>query len=230
MTDPNQPSEQPPPYGQSPGFGQPPPYSPPPSSEQPPPYGPPPGYNQPPPSDQPPPYGQGPYGQAPYGQPAGFGAPPPQQQYGYPSAPPAPPTPVGPGGLVLDPGSGLYIPYGTELASVGRRIGAYFLAIPLFIVTLGIGYIIWGAILWAQGTSPALKVLGMRVWQIDAGKVPGWGRMALRDIVGRFVDGVLGFITELTSFVLFASSDKRQSLHDLVASTTVLYDPNKVLG
>ena len=195
MTDPNRPSEQPPPFGQEPGFGQPPAY-----------------------------------GQPSFQKPTGFGPPPPQQQYGYPQAPPAPPAPVGPGGLVLDPGSGLYLPHGTELASVGRRIGAWFLSIPLFIVTLGIGYIIWGAILWTEGTSPALKVLGMRVWQVDVGKVPGWWRMALRDIVGRFVDGVLGFITELTSFVLFASSDKRQSLHDLVASTTVLYDPNKVLG
>jgi uncharacterized RDD family membrane protein YckC len=131
---------------------------------------------------------------------------------------------------VLDPGSNLYIPAGTQLASVGRRIGAYFLAIPLFIVTLGIGYIIWGLILWGQGTTPALKVLGMRVWRVDRPEVPGWGRMALREIIGRLVDGILGGITELISFVLFASTEKRQSLHDMIASTTVLHDPNKVLG
>ena len=33
---------------------------------------------------------------------------------------------------------------GTQLASPGRRIGAFFLTIPLAIVTLFIGYIIWG--------------------------------------------------------------------------------------
>ena len=82
--------------------------------------------------------------------------------------------------------NGLYIPPGTELASHGRRIGAWFLAIPLFIVTLGIGYIVWGLILWTEGTSPALKVLGMRVWRV--------------------------------------------ALHDMIASTTVLYDPNKLLA
>src|SRR5690348_52218 len=94
--------------------------------------------------------------------PPGQYGPPPGQPYGYPSAPSAPQGygPPGPGGLVPDP-SGIYIPPGTQLASVGRRIGAYFLAIPLFIITLGIGYIIWGLVLWGQGTTPALKVLGM---------------------------------------------------------------------
>ncbi|MGI8753294.1 MAG: hypothetical protein ACR2MN_13435 [Acidimicrobiales bacterium] len=40
--------------------------------------------------------------------------------------------------------SGLLLPAGTQLAAVGRRIGAFFLAIPLAIVTLVIGYVIWG--------------------------------------------------------------------------------------
>lgn len=156
--------------------------------------------------------------------------PPPPPQYPpapsseFPAAPPAPPGPAYPQGGPLP------LPPGVELASVGRRIGAYFLAIPLFVVTLGIGYIIWGLILWRRGTSPALKVLGMRCWVVRDGKVPGFWRMALRDIVGRIVDGILSIITELISFVLFLTSDRRQSLHDLIGGTTVLYDPNKVLG
>jgi uncharacterized RDD family membrane protein YckC len=113
---------------------------------------------------------------------------------------------------------------------VGRRIGAYFLSFVLVIVTLVIGYVIWGFILWRKGTSPALSVLGMRVWCVDSGRVAGWGRMALRDIVGRIVDGILGGITELVSFILFAVTGKRQALHDMIASTTVIYDPDKVLG
>jgi uncharacterized RDD family membrane protein YckC len=60
--------------------------------------------------------------------------------------------------------------------------------------------------------------------------VPGFGRMALREIIGRIVDGILGIITGLISFIMFVTGNKRQSLHDLVASTTVLHDPNKVLG
>jgi uncharacterized RDD family membrane protein YckC len=175
-----------------------------------------------------------------YGGPPPQYAPPPGQQWGPPPQPPGPqpgfpavppPSGGGPaGGYYHDNASGLYLPAGVELASVGRRIGAYFLAIPLAIVTLGIGYVIWGLVLWPRGTTPALKVLGMKVYRIDNGTVPGFWRMALREIIGRFCDGVLSVITLLISLILFASGAKRQSLHDLVASTTVLYDPNKVLG
>jgi uncharacterized RDD family membrane protein YckC len=137
---------------------------------------------------------------------------------------------VGPGGLIRDAETGVYIPAGTQVASVGRRIGAWFLSILLLIVTLVIGYVIWGLIAWGKGTTPALQVLGMKVWRVDQPGVPGWGRMALREVVGRIVEGILGAITQIISFVLFVSSDKRQALHDMIASTTVLHDPNKVLG
>jgi uncharacterized RDD family membrane protein YckC len=162
----------------------------------------------------------------------GYGPPPGPQPYGgYPAAPTYSQQPqTDAGGRVLDQASGLWLPPGTQLASVGRRIGAYFLAIPLAIITLGIGYIIWGLVLWGKGTTPALKVLGMKVYRVDNGTVPGFGRMALREIIGRIVDGVLSIVTLLISFIMMVSSSKRQSLHDTIASTTVLYDPNKVLG
>jgi uncharacterized RDD family membrane protein YckC len=133
-------------------------------------------------------------------------------------------------GLYFDPLSGLNLPEGTQLASAGRRIGAYFLAIPLAIVTLGIGYIIWGAIVWASGQTPALQVLGMRCWRPETGQVAGWWWMALREIVGRLVEGFLFVITALLSFILMLTSKERRSLHDLIAGTVVLHDPNKVLG
>jgi hypothetical protein len=65
-----------------------------------------------------------------------------------------------PAGLYFDPVSGLNLPRGTQLASVGRRIGAFFLAIPLSIVTLFIGYAIWGLIVWGRGQTPAHAALG----------------------------------------------------------------------
>jgi uncharacterized RDD family membrane protein YckC len=199
------------------------------------PYGqqPPPQYGQP---QQP--YGQPqqPYGQQSppqYGQPQYGQQPPP----GFPQAPPVPAAygygqpgglPV-PAGMYLDQQSGLMLPQGTVLASSGRRIGAYFLAIPLAIVTLGIGYLIWGLIAWGNGQSPALQVLGMRVWRPEENRVAGFWYMALREIVGRFCDGILGPITELTSFIFMMTRPDRRTLHDLVAGTVVLHDPNKVL-
>lgn len=102
-----------------------------------------------------------------------------------------------PSGLYFDPVSGLNLPQGTQLASVGRRIGAFFLAIPLSIVTLFIGYVIWGLIVWGRGQTPALQVLGMRCWRPETGRVANWGWMALREIIGRIVENILSIITEL---------------------------------
>ncbi len=138
---------------------------------------------------------------------------------------PAPPV-----GMFFDPKSGLTLPEGVQLASPGRRIGAFFLGFLLSIVTLGIGYVLWGAVVWARGQTPALQVLGMRCWRPEAVRVAGWWRMALREIVGGFVEGILGFITELISLILFLSTREHRALHDMIAGTVVVYDPNKVLA
>jgi uncharacterized RDD family membrane protein YckC len=194
-------------------------------------------YGQPrqPYGQQPPPqYGQPQYGQPQYGQPQ-YGQQPP------PGFPQAPPVPVGygygqpggqpvPAGMYLDQQSGLMLPQGTVLANSGRRIGAFFLAIPLVIITLGIGYVIWGLIAWGNGQTPALQVLGMRVWRPEDNRVAGFWWMALREIVGRICEGILSIITELTSLIFMLTRPDRKTLHDLVAGTVVLHDPNKVLS
>ncbi len=246
MTEPTDPNEA---AAPPPAYEPPPSYQPPPAYEPPPQTGPPPSYQQPPPSYQPPPGYQPPpsYQQPPpnyqappsYQQPPQYGQqPPPYQQHpGYQQAPPVQPgygygqmAPTNvPPGMYFDPTSGLMLPNGTQLASVGRRIGAYFLAIPLAIVTLGIGYLIWGLIVWRRGTTPALSVLHMKAWRPTQNKPASWGYMALREIIGRIVDGILSVITLLISFIMFVSGKQHQSLHDLVAGTVVLYDPNKVL-
>lgn len=131
--------------------------------------------------------------------------------------------------MFFDSVSGMYLPQGTELASHGRRIGAYFLAIPLSIVTLFIGYIIWGLIIWGRGQTPTQQVLGMRTWYPMNGRNATWGRMALREIVGGIVTGILSIITELLSFILFLTGRERKCLADHIASTVILRDPNNVL-
>ena len=180
-------------------------------------------------------------GDANIDRPGPTGFPPPGQYPPPPSQYPPPPPPAGynygqpmPGGVTagmyVDPSSGLVLPQGVELASVGRRIGAWFLAFPLLVVTLGIGYVIWGLIAWGRGQTPALQVLGMRCWTPEERRPPGFWRMALREIVGRFVEGILSFITLIISFVLMVTSKERKSLHDLIAGTVVVYDPNKVIA
>ena len=124
---------------------------------------------------------------------------------------------------------GAPLPPGVQLAPVGRRVGAWFLSLVLVVVTLVIGYLIWGIILWRKGTSPALSVLGMRVWRPENGRPATFWEMVLRDVVGR-IAGALFCIMTFVSFVLFLSRDDHKAIHDLVGGTIVVHDPNKVLG
>jgi uncharacterized RDD family membrane protein YckC len=158
---------------------------------------------------------------------AGVPAPAAPAAAGYAYGQPG--TATVPAGMYVDQLSGLVLPDGVQLASSGRRIGAFFLAIPLAIVTLGIGYAIWGLIVWGSGQTPALQVLGMRCWRPETGRVAGWGWMALRETVGRIVENILSIFTAVLSLVLMLSSKDRKTLHDMVAGTVVLYDPDKVL-
>ena len=163
-----------------------------------------------------------------------------------------------PAGMYLDQQSGLMLPQGTELAIPGRRIGAFFLAIPLVIITLGIGYLIWGLIVWPNGQTPAMQVLGMRCFRPEDNRVAGFWWMALREIVAGFSEGTLtggagtsaghagtpvsgagttaggagalGAIIGLISLILMLTRPDRKTIQDLVAGTVVLYDPNNVLS
>jgi uncharacterized RDD family membrane protein YckC len=178
----------------------------------------------------------------PYGSGQGAAQPPPAQGH-YPPPPgftAAPAVPAGygygaypaaavPPGMYIDQTSGLLLPIGTELASVGRRIGAGFLTIPLAIATLGVGYIIWGLTVWGNGQTPALQVLGMRAWRPETNRVAGFWFMALREIPGRIINHLFGVVTLLTSFVLFVAGKEHKALHDWIAGTVVLHDPDKVL-
>jgi uncharacterized RDD family membrane protein YckC len=177
----------------------------------------------------------------PYSQQPPPGQQDPQQQtqaQGLPQAPPVPAAygygqygdqPVPPG-MYLDQQSALMLPQGTQLATPARRIGAFFLAIPLIIVTLVIGYIIWGLIVWTNGQTPALQLLGMRCFRPETNRVASFWWMALREIIGRFVESILGIITELISLIFMITRRDHKAIHDLVAGTVVLYDPDKVLA
>jgi uncharacterized RDD family membrane protein YckC len=181
------------------------------------------GYN-PPPADLS--YNQANQGHNPPPSPGFTPAPPVPAAYGYGQYP----ANAVPQGMYFDPVSGLALPEGTQLANVGRRIGAWFLTFPLIVVTLGLGYIVWGLIVWGNGQTPALQVLGMRCWRPETNRVPGFWFMALREIPGRIIDHFLNFITLITSFVLFLAGKEHRALHDYLAGTVVLYDPNKVLA
>jgi uncharacterized RDD family membrane protein YckC len=177
-------------------------------------------------TDVPPTPAEGPAAAQPPAAPPPVAPPPPPPGYGEgPRAAVASPP-----GTYFDQVSGLNLPEGTELASVGRRIGSYFLAIPLAIVTLFIGYLIWGLIVWGRGQTPTQQVLGMRTWHPETSRNATWGRMVLREVVGGIVTGILSFITEILSFVLMVAGRERKCLADHIASTVVLRDPDNRLA
>lgn len=187
-----------------------------------PPPGPPPGGSHPP-GGYPAPPPSPPYPGQPGGYPAYQPAPPPSPLYGYGQPPEVP------AGMYYDPSTELVLPNGTQLASHARRIGAWFLSIVLFIATLVVGYIIWGLIVWGRGQTPTYQLLGMRCWRPETKRVAGWGWMALREVVGRLVEGAFGIVA-LASFIMFLVLKQRRTIHDYIGGTVVVRDPNGVLA
>lgn len=142
----------------------------------------------------------------------------------YADRPGAPGRPV-PAGMYVDDAE-ILLPVGVVLASRGRRIAAFFIAYGLFVVTLGVGYVIWGLAVWARGTTPALQVLGMRCWMAEDAEPATWRAMLFRETIGRFGDSITFGIG---SFLMFAMRRDRRSMHDYLAMSVVVHDPNGVL-
>lgn len=133
-----------------------------------------------------------------------------------------------------------------RLASPGKRLGAYVLdvLIPtiavvvmlsaflggaatgtdagvgaglLVSVALLVAYVVWALKLFAHGTTPGKKMLGMRVIK-ENGDAAGFWIMLVREWVGKFISGMvlsLGYL-----WILFDRD--RQGWHDKLVSTYVV--------
>jgi uncharacterized RDD family membrane protein YckC len=126
-----------------------------------------------------------------------------------------------PPGMWFDPDTWLILPHGVRAAGKGRVAASFFLAIGLFIATLGLGYLIWQVVAWDQGQTPAQRLLGLRCWRRDTREVAGRKHMALRQVTGLFLNGEL-----LIGPLLWLGSKELNSVGDVFAGTVVLYDPN----
>jgi uncharacterized RDD family membrane protein YckC len=189
-------------------------------------------------------YGQQGYGEPGYGQQPGYQAPyqqPGYQQQAYSTAGPVVPyqqpgyqQPGYPQGvqpaLYTDPATGLTIPVGTEVASVGIRVGGYFLSVLFWFLasfTVEIAYLVWGAITWSNGQTPTQRVLSLRCWKIQEARPATWVEMLLRGVC-EVVE--LTIIAGLASFIMMLANKDRRTLYDLLSGVVVLHDPNKVLA
>ena len=73
------------------------------------------------------------------------------------------------------------VSYSFPKASIQHRLGQLFLEYALFIVTLGIGYLVWFFIILGQGQTPGKQVLKLRVYDETTGAPAKWRQMFVRE-------------------------------------------------
>jgi len=114
-------------------------------------------------------------------------------------------------------------------ASFQHRLAAYALDAALAFLTLGIGWLIWSAILWSQGQTPAKKILKIRVRDFQTGAIATWGHMAVRQflvpltvaIASNVTDGV-AMIAWVVLEIVFYYTKNCRTLRDLWVKTAVI--------
>ena len=130
----------------------------------------------------------------------------------FSSPPPPPPSSNNSGSL----GTGV-VPCGN-----GVRFGALLLDSLLFVVTCGIGWLIWDIVLWQQSTSPAKKMLNLKIVDINTGAPATMVQMLLREGLGKIVLSAVTGIVGIISAVLILVVPSRQGVWDYISKTTVV--------
>jgi hypothetical protein len=164
-----------------------------------------------------------------------------------PTVPPTVPplTPPPPPGATPEPPPSPWI--ASRLAPVTWRVEEIAVEAILFVCTIGIGWLAWWIITWDSGRSPAKTILHMRVVYAETRAVPGFGRMALREAVGKGVPGLAGLIglyslgggSPAARFLIAAAlawlamsgvaallDRERRTLWDTFSGTIVVLDPD----
>ena len=104
----------------------------------------------------------------------------------------------------------------------GVRFGALLLDSLLFVVTCGIGWLIWSIVLWQQSTSPAKKMLNLKIVDINTGAPASMVQMLLREGLGKMVLGTITGIVGIVSAILILVVPSRQGVWDYISKTTVV--------
>ena len=116
-----------------------------------------------------------------------------------------------------------------QLTSKGKRFGAYLLEALLVLVTCFVGWLIWSIIIWGKGQTPAKSILKMRVVKADEYRPLGRGDMALRELVGKILLGVIP-LYGIVSAIFVLVDDRNQGLWDKLAKSVVVDDPNNIFN
>lgn len=124
------------------------------------------------------------------------------------------------------------LPEGVALSTAGRRLGAYALDAVLFFVTLIIGWVIWSFVAYKRGQTPAKQLLDMRVYHLAEARAASWGRMFVREWIGKTIVGIVASATVVGIILYFwlLWDAKRQQLWDKIVDTVVIDDPRRLLA
>lgn len=122
------------------------------------------------------------------------------------------------------------LPIGLKLSSPRKRLLALVLDAFLFVVTLGLGHLVWSLVVYGRGQNPAKQVLGMRVVNLHTRTHVSWKRMFVREWLAKLVVLLLGVITFGTIYLWVIWDRDNQELWDKALGTVVVDDPNNQLG
>jgi uncharacterized RDD family membrane protein YckC len=104
-------------------------------------------------------------------------------------------------------------------ASLKHRLAQLFLEYGLFIVTLGVGYIVWFWISLGNGQTPGKQVLKLRVYNSTNGKPAQWSHMFIRELGLYFA---IGIATLVPAFLLYPGA--LLTVFDLIYYVVILAD------
>lgn len=116
------------------------------------------------------------------------------------------------------------LPQGVAISSPARRLGEFLLEGVLVLFTVVIGWIIWAAIVFKDGQTPAKQVLRMRCVKLATDETAHWGTMFVREVICKPVIGVLSWATfGIVNFWLIWDPNNQQ-LWDKMVGTIVVND------
>jgi uncharacterized RDD family membrane protein YckC len=123
---------------------------------------------------------------------------------------------------------------GYETATPARRLGGNLLEGVLMLFTLGIGWLIWFAIVAPRGQTPAKSLVSTYVVRKDGTRAGGWymwGReLGVKWLLVGVIDTfALGMVQLFGSLMIFWDRDK-QCLWDKIVGSYVAYSPAGELG
>ena len=111
-----------------------------------------------------------------------------------------------------------------------RRLGGYLLESVLFIITLGIGWLIWLAITAPRAQTPAKSLLSMYIVGEDGSPVSA-RKVWIREVLVKWIllgitAAIFSGLVHLANALWILFDRDRQTIHDKVVGTVIFYAPD----